>query len=132
MTETNRKKRNLKSMQRLGFSKEELDEYAFRLAGYLKSRATTPSNVKRGMAFIIDDILSERAKKEKANSQRINFNNTKHIHLRKHGVLILKLHREEGYGATKIMKYLKTNHHAPIGKSTIERFLNQNKREQDG
>ena len=115
-----------REIRNLSLSPDEYEELCMRVAGYLETRKTTKNNLMQGMGFILDSILSKRAEKDaKAFSERINFNDSKHVHLRKYGLKILEL-KAEGMGSRKIHAYLQLNHNAKISRSLIERFLRWN------
>ncbi len=106
----------------LNLSVDEFDNFAYRMIKHLTKKEVITKNQFIQGFFIMEDIL-----KKKAEEKRIyNFGNIKSILIKKYADKIIAW-RDQGLGSQRIEKSLWENHRVKISRSTIQKFINQNK-----
>jgi len=115
-------KRFSRFARQLNLTDNEFQEFTNRLSRFYLKREPTQKNVMEGF-FILSLIIQKRELSKPPT--KFNFDNIKHIQLKKYASEIMDL-KHQGFGATRASKFIKTHHHAEISKSTIEKFWRQN------
>ncbi len=117
--------------KQLGVTLDELDTFIKRYRGYLNSKLLNDSlsfNIVLAGFKYLGDVKKEVRPESKP---VIDFGTIRSEAIKRYGVEILEL-RDEGYGAKRICDAMNSRHNAKISKSSMDRFLNLNKRDNNG
>ena len=120
--------KRIKYMRLLGLDEDELVSFLKRYNYYLKSKKELSPNILLNGLFILDDI---RTKKDKEKALRAKYK-TKNQYITKYRNEILELYQVNKFGYVRIAKQLYLNHKVKVSKSTISRFIKDNRITQNG
>jgi tRNA-dihydrouridine synthase len=105
----------------LGFSPNELGQYAKRMASYFQTQKVISKNVIINSLFILQQMHDEKNRNE---AEKIKYK-TKNLAIIKYLDEIVALYKN-GTGTAKIVNHLKFNHRVTISKSALDRFITAN------
>jgi hypothetical protein len=120
--------KRIKYMKLLGLDEDELVSFLKRYNYYLKSKKEISPNILLNGFFILASI---RAAKDRELALKCLYR-SKNEYIIKYRDEILELYQVNRFGYVRISKQLYVNHKIKVSKSTIERFIKNNRITRDG